>query len=92
MPKNFIHAILYCLKQMHDPWDNIQISEVNFLRWPIDGDLADLICESLLHLLLSQIMIMKQKIAELDDQESDKKTYEAGCELLLRWYKGERNK
>ena len=31
---------------MCDPWDNIQISEVNLLRWPIDRDLADLICES----------------------------------------------
>ena len=44
--RTFIHAILYCLKRMCDPWDNIQISEVNLSRWPIDRDLADLICES----------------------------------------------
>ena len=31
---------------MCDPWDNIQISEVNLSRWPIDRDLADLICEA----------------------------------------------
>lgn len=30
---------------------------------------------------------MKQKIAELDDQHTDEKTYEAGCEFLLKWYK-----
>ena len=46
--RTFIHAILYCLKRMCDPYDNIniQISEVNLSRWPIDGDSADLICES----------------------------------------------
>ena len=39
--RTFIQAILYCFHRMCDPWDNIQISEVNLSRWPIDGDLAD---------------------------------------------------